>query len=163
MVWDPTTGSIVDRLHGAFPLAWQGYRLAWCQDDDCKAVHITDFSSSDEMVVVCPVGTFGFDAYEGAFSPDGKTLALALRLDFGADSRRALAMIDVEEGTMDVVDGTNVEQGHVFVDWSPSGESVFITGGARFGPRQLVEYRVDDGTARTIPVEVGDFYGMAAF
>jgi WD40 repeat protein len=158
-VWDPRTGEFVDHLEGQFPLASRGDVLAWCQGD-CEAVHITDFATGDDTVVVCPGGTFGFEEYEGAFSPDGRTLALALRIDFGRDSRRALTLVDVETGYLDVVDDTNVEPGYVYVDWSPSGESVFITGGS--DERHLIEYRPSDGEARTIPVEVGDFYGMAA-
>jgi hypothetical protein len=51
--------------------------------------------------------------------------------------------------------------GYHFVDWSPSGESVFITGGERFEERQLVEYLPEDRIVRTVPAEVGDFYDLA--
>jgi len=159
LVWDWRTGTSVDRLPGQFPLAWHGDVLAWC-GGECQLVHIRDFATGDEFSFPCPGGTFGFDGYTGAFSPDGQTLALALSLDFGSDSRRALALIDVETGALDVVDGTNVEPGYVYVDWSPSGDAVFISGGSDH--RQLIEYRPAEGEARTIPVEVGQFYGMAA-
>ena len=63
-------------------------------------------------------------------------------------------------GDLEVVDGTTVEPGYVYVDWSPSGDAVFISGGSEI--RQLVEYRPAEGEARGIPLEVGQFYGMAA-
>jgi hypothetical protein len=40
---------------------------------------------------------------------------------------------------------------------------VFITGGERSERRRLIEYRPAGATVRVLPVEVGDFYDMAAF
>jgi hypothetical protein len=158
-VWDPASGDVVDRLDGTFPLAWQGDRLAWC-GGDCEVANVRDFRTGDSMSVGCPPGTHGFDGLQGAFSPDGSTLALSLRIDWGPDARRALALIDVETGRLDVVDGTNVSAGYHFVAWSADGESVFLTGGV--DEREIVEYRPAEGTARRLDVAVGDFYGIAA-
>lgn len=162
VLWDPRTGEVVDLLPGDFNLAARGDAYAWCSggEIECDSAHLTDFATGGDLVVVCPAGTQGFQPFTGAFSPDGSTLALALRLDWGPDSRRALTLIDVATGELDVVNGTNVEAGYVFVEWTPSGDSVFISGGSE--ERQLIEYRPAEGTARAIPVEVGDFYGMAA-
>jgi hypothetical protein len=38
---------------------------------------------------------------------------------------------------------------------------VFISGGERY-ERRTLEYRVGDERAVPVPLEVGDFYGMAA-
>lgn len=159
IVWDWRTGTIVDRLDGQYPLAWRGDVLAWC-GGDCQTVNVTDFATGDHFSFGCPAGTLGFDGYTGAFSPDGKMLALSLRLDWGPESRRALTLVDAGSGALDVVDGTNVDAGYVYVDWSPSGDAAFISGGSE--QRVLIEYRPAQGDARMIPVEVGQFYGIAA-
>src|SRR6266511_3442855 len=71
------------------------------------------------------------------------------------------ALVDVEEGTATLVQGPTL-QGYVFVDWSPAGTAVFITGGGRFKERTIIEYRLGTASARRLPVTVGDFFGMAA-
>jgi hypothetical protein len=50
---------------------------------------------------------------------------------------------------------------YVFIDWAPSGETVFITGGQHGDSRQVVEYRLGDEVANALDVHVGDFFGMA--
>jgi hypothetical protein len=161
-VWDPRSGEVIRRLPGVFPLAWQGHRLAWC-DAQCEETHITDFSSGVDRVIRLPEGIFHFQGYEGAFSPDGTLLALVGLTDpefSRADQQLVLA--DVRTGETEAVQGTVVHAGYPFVDWSASGESVFITGGERFEPRQLIEYRPEEDSVRILPVQVGDFYDMAA-
>jgi hypothetical protein len=161
-VWDPRSGEIVRRLPGGFPLAWQGHRLAWC-DAECQEAHITDFSSGRDQVIPLPPGIFHFQGYEGSFSPDGTRLALIGLTDQRfprADGQ--LVVVDVETAEAEAVQGTVVQLGYNFVDWAGSGESVFITGGERFAQRQLIEYRPKDDTVRHLPVEIGDFYDMAA-
>jgi hypothetical protein len=51
----------------------------------------------------------------------------------------------------------------VFIDWTPSGGTVYITGGQLAGHRQIVEYTVGDAAAHVLDVTVGDFFGMAAY
>jgi hypothetical protein len=161
-IWDPRSREVVRRLPGVFPLAWQGHRLAWC-DARCVDAHITDFSSGEEQVIPLPHGIFHFQGDEGAFSPDGSLLAL-VGLTAG-DFTRAdgqLVLVDVETGDTEAIEGTVVQPPYNFVDWAASGESVFITGGERFERRRLIEYRPAGATVRVLPVEVGDFYDMAA-
>ena len=57
---------------------------------------------------------------------------------------------------------SSVPPGYVFVAWASSGESVFMSGGQRFERRTFVEYRLGEGRATKLPIDVGDFYGMAA-
>jgi hypothetical protein len=162
-VWDPRSGTVVRRLPGVFPLAWQGHRLAWC-DAQCVDAHITDFSSGADQVIPLPQGIFHFQGYEGAFSPDGSLLAL-VGLTAGDFSRAdgQLVLVDVETGDTEAIQGTVVQPPYNFVDWAASGESVFLTGGERFERRRLIEYRPAENTVRVLPMEVGDFYDMAAF
>jgi signal peptidase I len=161
-VWDWRTGQVIRRLPGRFPLAWEGHLLAWC-NAQCDEAHITDFSSGVDQVISLPAGIFSFQGYLGAFSPDGSRLALVgLTHKKFEQADAELVLVDVESVDAEAVPGTLGRVGYNFVDWSASGESVFITGGQRFAHRQLVEYKPAEGTVRTLPVEVGDFYGLAA-
>jgi hypothetical protein len=162
LVWDPATGREVDRLPGQLPVAWQGSHLAWC-DAACRSLHMADLASGARRTIELPAGATGVEALRGAFSPDENTLAVAVRLGDGEDAGRQLALIDVETGQLTLVPQAVVPTPYVFIDWAPSGATVFITGGQHGGHRQVVEYRVGDAAARAIDVEVGDFYGMAVF
>ena len=160
-VWDPRSREVVRTLEGAFPLAWQGHLLAWC-GDRCEEAHITDFSTGADRMIRPPEGIVSFHGYDGAFSPDGSKLALVGLTEQDFDQAKAqLVVVDVANGEGEAVQGAVVPPGYHFVDWSPSGESVFITGGERFEERQLVEYLPEDRIVRTVPAEVGDFYDLA--
>jgi hypothetical protein len=162
-VWDPRSGAVVRRLPGVFPLAWQGHRLAWC-DAQCADAHITDFSSGEDQVIPLPAGIFHFHGYEGAFSPDGSLLALVgLTAEDFTRADGKLVLVHLETGETEAIEGTVVHPPYNFVDWAASGESVFITGGEKSERRRLIEYRPAEDSVRVLPVEVGDFYDMAAF
>jgi hypothetical protein len=122
-----------------------------------------DLDTGETLTIEPPAGTTGFEALRGTFSPDRRTLAVAVCLGHGEDADRQLALIDVRSGRITLVDGATVPTPYVFIDWAPSGESVFITGGQNAGPRQIVQYRIGDDTAHVLDVSVGDFYGVAAF
>jgi len=159
-VWDPANGQEIDRLPGQLPVAWQGSLLAWC-DGACRSLQAADLASGERLTIEPPAGATGFEALRGAFSPDGSALAVAVRLGDGEDAGRQLALIDVGSGRVTLVQGAIVPTPYVFIDWAPSGETVFITGGQHGGHRQVVEYRIGDPAAHALDVEVGDFYGMA--
>jgi hypothetical protein len=161
-VWDPSTGQETDRLPGQLPVAWQGSLLAWC-DAACRSLHVADLASGGRLTVEPPAIATGFEALHGALSPDGSTLAVAVRLGDGQDAGRQLALIDVRTGQLTLVEGAIVPTPYVFVDWAPSGQTVFITGGQHGGDRQVIEYRIGEPAAHIIDVAVGDFFGMAAF
>jgi hypothetical protein len=162
VVWDPSTGRDVVRLPGQLPVAWQGSLLAWC-DAACRSLHVADLASGRRLTIEPPAGATGFEALRGSFSPDGTTLAVALRLGDGEDAGRQLALIDVTTGQSTLVEEASVPTPYVFIDWAPSGGTVFITGGQLGGRRQVIEYRMGDTSARVLNVAVGDFYGVAAF
>jgi hypothetical protein len=158
-VWDPLTGDVVRRLPGVFPIATYGDHLAWCADL-CQTLHVTNVVTGDEVVVSPPPGTYGFEPYTGVFSPDGREIAVTVHTDARPTTRELqLALVDAGAGTTTLVQGTAVE-GDVFVDWSPSGESVFISSGV--AKRSIIEYQVGADSTRRLPVQVGAFYGMAA-
>lgn len=162
VVWDPSTGREIDRLAGQLPIAWDGALLAWC-DEACNSASVKNFGTGGTTTIQPPAGSTGFEALRGAFSPDASTLAVAVRLGEGEDAARQLALIDVDTGGITLVDEATVTTPYVFIDWAPSGDTVFITGGQLAGHRQIVAYRIGDASAKLVDVAVGDFYGMAAF
>jgi hypothetical protein len=160
-VWDPRTDKVIRQLPGQFPVASYGNLLAWCADA-CDTLHLSNVVTGEGVEVSPPTGAYGFEAYQGSFSPDGQRIAVPVRTDPRAtDPQLQLAIVDVGAGTAGRVEGTTVE-GYVYVDWSPSGEMVFISGGERRAVRTIIEYRLSTDSARRLPIQVGDFYGMAA-
>ncbi|MDQ3538849.1 MAG: hypothetical protein M3415_08655 [Actinomycetota bacterium] len=167
-VWDPAAGRFVpvsgqftrtgeasSTLPGRFPVAASGNLLAWCRLH-CLTLRLADLGTG-ERFVGAPAGTNGFGGSRGAFSPDGRWLALpAVPADGLADSDIALALVDVAAGTASLVPGGGMHGERLA--WSPSGDWVF------FQPRagELAAYRPGDGSAMAVPVEVGGFFGIAA-
>jgi hypothetical protein len=159
-VWDPLSGRVVRRLPGEFPVASHGDWLAWCRHR-CERLHVTDVATGHEVVVRPPGDASGLAPYQGVFSPDGKLLAVPVRTGSRPEAATwQLALVDVGAATATRIKGAAVPD-TVFVDWSASGEAVFIAGG-RQGAQRIFEYRLDTATTRRLPVEVGDFFGMAA-
>lgn len=160
-LWDPSTGQFTRRFADAYLGPTQGDLLAWCTDDG-RILHVTDVESDDDWTIEPPEGFAAFDCWSGAFSPDGKLLAIAMLYEDGYDQDRTLALVDLDDAEATPVDGSTVQPQYIYVAWSSAGDRVFISGAGPDRPRELVEYRLGDPGAKRIPVSVGDFYGMAA-
>lgn len=159
-LWNPLTGKVLRRLPGEYPVASHGDLLAWCRQS-CARLHVTDVATGKEVQVRPPAGATGFAPEKGVFSPDGKLLAVPVRTGPRPTAARwQLALVDLAAATATPVTGTAV-QDSVFVDWSASGETVFLAGG-RWGDQGIFAYRLGTASARRLPVKVGDFFGMAA-
>jgi hypothetical protein len=164
MVWDPRSDRVVHHL--AFPAGLLGPSggdvVTACVDVYCPVLRMIDIDSGSVRVARAPVHA-AFEPWAGAFSPDGRLLALALRgPGQPATTARRLALVDVATGRVAVVRGSEVAAGYNLVAWSADGEHVFITGGARGARRTVVGYRLGTVRARTLDVTVGDFYDFAA-
>ena len=155
-LWNPRTGKVLRRLPGDYPVASYGDLLAWCRQS-CGQLQVTNVATGKELQVRPPTGATGFASEKGVFSPDGKLLAVPVQ----TGPTWQLALVDVGAKTATPITGAAVQQDYVFVDWSASGETVFLAGG-RPGNQQIVEYRLGTASARRLPVTVGDFFGMAA-
>ena len=155
-LWNPRTGKVLRRLPGDYPVASHGDLLAWCRQS-CVRLQVTNVATGKQIQVRPPAGAAGFAPERGVFSPDGKLLAVPVR----TGPMWQLALVDVGTGTATRVKGAAVQQDYVFVDWSASGETVFLAGG-RPGDQRILVYRVGTASARRLPVKVGDFFGMAA-
>lgn len=159
-VWDPRTGELRRWLPGASMGTTHGDLLAWC-DAAYETLHVTDVVTGTARAVAPPEGFVAFDCWSGVFSPDGTLLAVPVTAGRGPEAERTLALVDVQRGAARAVAGSGVEPPYVYIAWASSGESVFVSGGDRYD-RRILEYRLGDERAVSLPVEVGDFYGMAA-
>jgi hypothetical protein len=164
MVWDPRSGKVVHHL--AVPAGLLGPAagdvVTACVDVYCPVLRLIDIHSGRVRVARAPVHQ-AFEPWAGAFSPNGRLLALALRgPGRPATAPRRLALIDVPTGRVAVVRGSDVAAGYNLVAWSADGRHVFITGGERGARRTVVGYRLGTVRARTLDVTVGDFYDFAA-
>ena len=160
-LWNPATGAFTRRLPDAAVGPAQGDLLAWCERDG-RILHVIDVESGHDRAVEPPVEFAAFDCWSGAFSPDGATLAVAVVLEDAApEAERTLALVDLDDGEATPVEGSSVHPYYGFVAWSAEGDRVFMSGG---GPadRRLIQYRLGEPSAESIPVRVRDFYGMAA-
>ncbi|HSI98499.1 MAG TPA: hypothetical protein VK926_09055, partial [Gaiellaceae bacterium] len=127
---------------------------------DGRALHVLDVRRDRDRTIAPPTGFVAFDCSAGAFSPDGKALAIAVRAG-GYEADRSLALVDLADGVADTVAGSTVGSQYVFVAWSSGGDRVFVSG-ARDDGRQLLQYRLGEPKAVRLRVEARDFYGMAA-
>lgn len=159
-VWTPGTGDIrtigtarwvVDATmfpDGRPTLAWVG---ADCTvgDGGCD-VNVTDLDTMENRSAGAPSGGF---IGGGAFSPDGRSLAL-----FSSSKPQAarIAVVDLAPMTVRVLDGTAVSTGESFgsATWTLDGRSVIFHG---LGDTRVVD--VETGAQRTLPWDVT--YSMA--
>lgn len=161
IVWDPETDRVVFRFPG--PRGdlgpTHGNLVAWCALR-CVELHVTEVMSGADKVIRPPPGFRGFKAWDGAFSPDGRTIALPV---WPAGSRKQvhLALIDVAASSATPVAGTATDELFNFVAWSATGSHVFFTG-ADGESRTIFVYETATETARVVPAEVGEFYGATA-
>jgi hypothetical protein len=158
-LWNPATGEFTRRLPGAARGPSHGNLLAWCEDEG-RILHVSDVASGREQTVAPPPGVGAFDCWNGAFSPDGRSLAVPAAAGEGYEAERALTIVDLASGVARTVEASTVDPGYVFVAWSSGGEQVFLSGGER--ERQLLQYRPGEQRALPLAVDVQEFYGMAA-
>jgi hypothetical protein len=132
-IWDPVRDSL-ERVPGTFPLGIRHDLVAACPQF-CKAIHFTD-----GRVIRGPFD----DAYGGAFSPDGKLLAVA-----------------GERGRIVVIDGNrwhyvpHARTGdYPALAWSTSGWLFYGAGEHRVGAWR------PGRPARTLPVHVPKFVSI---
>jgi hypothetical protein len=159
-LWDPATGTLVDAFPGPFPVAtWQN-RMVTCVA--CDELHLIDLDARQSRTIDIPEGIGSVDGYGGAFSPDGRYVAVpgtSSTDGVTADSSAYLVLIDFELATATVVPGTRLTRwDYPQVTWNSRGDWLFFSYGD-----QLLAYRPGHDSALTVAVELdGPYYGMAA-
>ncbi|HLF43566.1 MAG TPA: SigE family RNA polymerase sigma factor [Acidimicrobiia bacterium] len=164
-VWDPVTQSLVENLPAPFPVAMWHNRIAIC--GSCSQLELFDLDADTHFVVDAPVESMRFHGYGGAFSPDGRSIAVPTHPNAApitADTPVAVTLIEFGNGSTRIVPGSQQDQqSYPQVAWSPDGEWVFFyNGAAPAGTGQLIAYRPGDESAYRVAVDLdGPYYGMA--
>jgi hypothetical protein len=167
-VWDPNTQALVDHLPDPFPVATWHNRIATCAGS-CSQLELFDLDSNTHFVIDAPTGSMSFDGYGGAFSPNGRLIAVPTysnEAPITADTPVAVTLIDFESSAADaaeIIPGSQQgQQSYPLVAWSPNGEWVFFYNGAvSSGTGQLIAYRPADESAYRVGVDLdGAYYGM---
>jgi hypothetical protein len=122
-LWDPAAGRPRLSLRGAALLAAGGHRFAWCKGA-CAGVRV--WTPHGALTVSPPTGARPVSWVRGAFSPDDRTLALAVRTGNGVRA----AVVDLATGTWTVIRGAPLGE-YQAMAWSPSGEWLVFTAARR--------------------------------
>src|SRR5213076_3415927 len=100
-LWDPATGRITQRLPGVFPVAARDWRVVSCAAG-CRVLHVSD-TRSGAGTVIRPGRDFRFvESYDGAFSPDGKLVAVPAA---GRGGASRVALVDLAARSARLVAG----------------------------------------------------------
>ena len=109
-LWEPGTG----RVSRSFPnvIAVSPGQIAWMPACTARCtVHVRDLAAGADRVIPLPGRS---QAYQGAFSPDGRLLALLVTARTGADGHATayrLAVAAVASGRLTAVPGTTIGSG----------------------------------------------------
>ena len=159
-IWDPATGETVATVPGPFPIATWRNRMATCTE--CSEVHLVDLDADTERTVPLPDGIATVNGYGGAFSPDGRYVAMSGFNQPGpitSDTVVALVIVDFVSGEAAIVEESWHTMGSsAYIAWSSDSNSVMFISGP-----DLIRYHLGDGTTDVIDVELtGRVYGLVA-
>jgi hypothetical protein len=146
-VWDAASDQVLRRLPGTFPVAAHGDLVAWC-DSPCDELRLTDVRAGAETVVPRPEGVGEFHGFGGAFSPDGRTLAVGV-------GGTGLVLVDVASAEARPIRGALLD---FELTWTPSGDRLLFS--ARDG--LIFSVPATGSTATPTGADVGQVYGLAA-
>jgi hypothetical protein len=123
-VWNPLSGRVIRSFDNATEVAANGETLAWQTARNCKphcVLHLTNLRTGAQHSLPMPHGTTPGPA---SFSPDGRTLALAVWFNLAQPprlSRTAVAIINVASGTIVLLPGSE----QTFVNPDPGTPGTF--------------------------------------
>ena len=152
-LWDPATGRITQRLPGVFPVAARDWRVVSCAAG-CRVLHVSD-TRSGARTVIRPGRDFRFvESYDGAFSPDGKLVAVPA---VGRRGEPHVVLVDLARSVTTLVRGPHLARDYQLLAWSSSGWLFYNAGRGR-----IAAYRPGGATATLLPLHVAPFVDIAA-
>lgn len=174
LVWDPESGRIRHLPPAcALAVAGQGSLFAWTTCWPDPVLHVTNLATGVDRVVAAPAGSapapIAPGLPDGAFSPDGRTLAVPWQQASSAGTGAALGLVDVASGriairplptaaALDVVSPATTT-------WAPSGRWVFFASSDLTG-FPLAAYRMGSAGAVDLryrdPAQGNAVVGLAA-
>jgi hypothetical protein len=152
-LWQPTSGRILRKLPGVFPLATR-HALAVSCPSRCPTIHVTDTDTGADTIIRPGPGFRFIESYDGAFSPDGKLVAVPAHTN---DGHAHVAIIDLARRTARIVRGARLAPDYTLMTWSSTGWLFYNA-----GRRHLAAYHPGDGQAQLLPIRVQPFVRMAA-
>lgn len=155
VIWDPASGDTLFSANGQ-SVAFGTDRLAWCAAD-CGAVSVFDPTPGRVWEIRRPDQVIAF-GQTGAFSPDGRYLAVPVGIRGSQGLYGALALVAVEDETAWVIPDSELVPIDAPVAWSPAGDWVFF---GRTGD-YLGAYRLGTMDVGRVPVDVGAVTAIAA-
>lgn len=152
-VWQPASGRILRKLPGVFPLATR-HSLAVSCAPYCPILHVTNTRTGADIRIPPGSGFHFIESYDGAFSPDGRFVAVPAST---GDGHTRVAVVDIARRTASLVRGANLANDYTLIAWSSTGWLFFNAGRGR-----LAAYRLGTAQARLVNVHVQAFEKMVA-
>lgn len=167
-IWDPETLEFVETLPGPFPVAVWRNRIVAC-GLQCDQLELVDLDAGSRRSIGLPEGVASVEGYGGAFSPDGRYVAVPGFLTEGPltlETELAVVLVDFDTGEVSVIPGTLTQNRFTFpfMAWGSEGEWLVM------GPFNVDEagadlrvFRPGDASAYRVPTRVeNEYFGMAA-
>jgi hypothetical protein len=117
-------------------------------------MHVSDTLTGTRGVIEPPPGARFTESYDGAFSPDGRLVAVPA-LDGRGTPR--VAIVDLARRTARLVRGPRLARDYQLMAWSQSGWLFYNAGHGR-----LAAYNPSGVAARLLAVHVDPFVDIAA-
>jgi hypothetical protein len=152
-LWQPTSGRILRKLPGVFPVATYHQIAVTCQPR-CPALHVTNTRTGSDLQIP-PRSEFRFvESYDGAFSPGGKLVAVPA---ITHDGHTRVAIVDMARRRATLLRGATLARAYTLMAWSSTGWLFFNA-----GHRRLAAYHPGAHRATLLPVRVEPFVDLAA-
>jgi hypothetical protein len=152
-VWQPASGRIVRKLPGVFPLATRQSLVVSCSSQ-CPVLHLTNARTGSDARIRPGPGFRYVASYDGAFSPDGRLVAVPATTTAG---HSRVAVVDIARRLATLVPGPDLARDYTLIAWASTGWLFYNAGNGH-----LAAYRLRTPRAALLPLRVKPFQRLAA-